>query len=77
VDTFVVRIWTDDAVARGDRADGDGAELRGIVRHVQSGAEHRFATVAELLSRLRADAGEVRAGPDPADPAGSSVEQSR
>ncbi len=59
METFVVRVWTDgDASAApgghpSDHRTPDRDELRGILRHVATGTEHRFATVGELVGLLR------------------------
>jgi hypothetical protein len=49
VETFVVRLWTP-----GTRADWADPEIRGVVRHVATGTERRFASPAELLEILTA-----------------------
>jgi len=43
VDTFVVRVWSE---------EGAGEGLRGVVRHVRTGREARFADALQLVDLL-------------------------
>jgi len=49
VTSFLVRVWEP-----ADPAAGGDSGLRGVIRHVPSGAEATFASEAELLACLRA-----------------------
>ncbi len=64
METFLVRIWTEP-----DRAGvpEPARPLRGLVQHVRSGAEARFADPAELVGVLERLSRPV---PIPAAPAG-------
>jgi hypothetical protein len=61
VETFLVRLW------RAAPGEPPGAELRGVVRSVGTGAELVFASGEELLAFLRepsaSDRGTFRPGP--------------
>lgn len=43
MDTFVVRVWSE---------EGAGEGLRGVVRHVRTGREARFADALQLADLL-------------------------
>jgi hypothetical protein len=55
METFVIRLWTDDDAPVADvGSNEEPAEqgLRGIVRHVRTGTETAFAGSAELIVLL-------------------------
>ncbi|HEV8545960.1 MAG TPA: hypothetical protein VGQ64_06680 [Candidatus Limnocylindrales bacterium] len=55
METFVIRLWTDDDTSEADVDSGEETAergLRGIVRHVRTGTETPFADSAELLVTL-------------------------
>jgi hypothetical protein len=52
MDSYLVRLW------RPDPPEPLDARLRGVVRRVDTGQERAFASEAELLDFLRADAGD-------------------
>lgn len=59
MDTFLVRIWTDDegldeGPDAGQPREPGPPRLRGIVRHVRTGDERRFADAGELVAVLGA-----------------------
>lgn len=55
METFVIRLWTDDDTPEAEDDSGENTAergLRGIVRHVRTGTETPFADGAELIVML-------------------------